>query len=110
MISKQYSQHPLLYFRKQCVGDAGTYWFTVTRLPFLSTHYGYLTTQNGYWPGRELNPRHADFQSIFGDLRGLSINHLQRLADPFPGSPRHNPGTLNLSWSRFRHEAITHIL
>jgi hypothetical protein len=30
---------------------------------------------------------------------------LQRLADPFPGSPRHNPGTPNLSWSRFRHKA-----
>jgi hypothetical protein len=27
---------------------------------------------------------------------------LQRLADPFPGTPRHNPGTPNLSWSRFR--------
>jgi hypothetical protein len=32
--------------------------------------------------GRELNPRHADFQSFFGGLRGLTINHLQRLTDP----------------------------
>jgi hypothetical protein len=22
--------------------------------------------------------------------------------DPFPGTPRHNPGTLNLSWSHLR--------
>ena len=36
--------------------------------------------------------RHADFQ-FFGGLRGLSINHLQRLPTPFPGTPRHNPGT-----------------
>src|SRR5579862_6307266 len=55
--------------------------------------------------GRELNPRHADFQSFFGDSRGLSINHLHRLANPFPGTPRHNPGTLNLSWSHSWHEA-----
>src|SRR5271165_3339566 len=40
------------------------------------------------------------FSGIFRGLRGLSINHLQRLADPLPGSPRHNPGTLNLSWSQ----------
>jgi hypothetical protein len=33
----------------------------------------------------------------------LQINHLQRLAEPFPGTPRHNPGTLNLSWSDLRH-------
>ncbi len=51
-----------------------------------------------------MNPRHADFQSFFRGLRGLSINHLQRLADPFPGSPRHNPGTPNLSWSHLGHE------
>jgi hypothetical protein len=50
-----------------------------------------------------MNPRHADFQSAFGGSRGLSINHLQRLADPFPGTPRHNPGTLNLSRSRSWH-------
>jgi len=28
---------------------------------------------------------------------------LQRLADPIPGTPRHNPGTPNLGWSRTRH-------
>jgi hypothetical protein len=95
MISKQYSQHPLLYLRKQCVGAAGTYGFTVTRLPLPRMGIA----------GRELNPRHADFQSFFGGLRGLTINQLQRLADPFPGTPRHNPGTPNLSWSRFTHEA-----
>jgi acetyl esterase/lipase len=72
--------------------------------PLVSTHFGYLTTQFGYWPGRELNPRHADFQPAAGCSRGLLINHLQRLADPFPGIPRHNPGTLNLSWSRSWHE------
>ena len=56
--------------------------------------------------GRELNPRHADFQSVFGDSRGLSINHLQRLADPVPGTPRHNPGKLNLSWSQIWHSTL----
>jgi hypothetical protein len=55
--------------------------------------------------GRELNPRHADFQSFFGGLRGLLINHLQRSPTPFPGTPRHNPGTPNLSWSRLRNRA-----
>jgi hypothetical protein len=55
--------------------------------------------------GSELNPLRADFQSFFGGFRGLLINHLQRLADPFPGTPRHNPGTPNLSWSRLRHKA-----
>jgi hypothetical protein len=34
--------------------------------------------------GRELNPRHAHFQPLTGCFRGLSINHLQRLADPLP--------------------------
>src|SRR5450631_3331592 len=99
MISKQNSQDPLLYLRKQCVGDTGAYRCVTSGFPLLSTHFGYITTQFGYWPGRELNPRHADFQSLFGVSRGLSINHLQRLADPFPGTPRHNPGTLNLSRS-----------
>jgi hypothetical protein len=33
-----------------------------------------------------IEPRHADFQSFFGDLRSLSINHLQHLAGPFPGT------------------------
>src|SRR5271157_5113557 len=46
-----------------------------------------------------MNPRHADFQPAAGGSRGLSINHLQRLPPLFPGTPRHNPGTLNLSWS-----------
>jgi hypothetical protein len=31
---------------------------------------------------------------------------LQRLADPFPGTPRHNPGTLNLSWSQMWHSTF----
>jgi hypothetical protein len=48
----------------------------------------------GEMVAREGIPRHADFQSFFGFLR--SIKHLQRLAGPFPGSPRHDPGTLNL--------------
>jgi hypothetical protein len=30
---------------------------------------------------------------------GLLINRLQRLPALFPGQPRHNPGTANLSWS-----------
>jgi hypothetical protein len=47
--------------------------------------------------------RHADFQAFRGDPRGLQINHLQRLADPFPGTPRHNPGTLSLRWAHSRH-------
>jgi hypothetical protein len=42
------------------------------------------------------------FSRFTGCSRGLSINHLQRLADPFSGPPRHNPGTLNLSWSHLR--------
>ncbi len=50
-----------------------------------------------------ITPQHADFQSAAGYSRGLSINHLQRLVDPFPGTPRHNPGTPNLSWSRCWH-------
>ncbi len=55
--------------------------------------------------GRELNPRHADFRCLSRGLRHLSINHLQRLADPFPSTPRHNPGTPNLNWSHCWHEA-----
>jgi hypothetical protein len=48
--------------------------------------------------GRDgIEHRHADFQPAAGCSRGLSTNHLQRLADPFPDIPRHNPGTLNLS-------------
>src|ERR1700693_5597879 len=43
------------------------------------------------------------FQLAAGLSRGLIINHLQRLADPFPGTPRHTPGTVNLSWSHMRH-------
>src|SRR6266404_6090563 len=39
-------------------------------------------------PGRELNPRHADFQPAAGCSRCLLVNHLQRLADAFPGTPR----------------------
>jgi len=60
-------------------------------------------TYLNWWPGRELNPRHADFQSFFVGLRGLSINHLQRLSPLFPGTSRHNPGTVNLSWSQSWH-------
>src|SRR5258707_785416 len=56
--------------------------------------------------GRELNPRHADFQAFRGDFRGLSINHLQRLATPFPGTQRHNPATLNLSSTHSWHRAL----
>src|ERR1700735_5279374 len=106
MISKQYSQDPLLYLRKQCVGDAGAYRCVTSGFPLFSTHFGYLTTQFGYWPGRELNPRHADFQAFREGLRGLTINHLQALASPFPGTPRHNYGTLNLSWSHLRHSRL----
>ena|ERR1700733_1076948 len=53
MISKQYSQDPLLYLRKQCIGDAGAYRCVTSGFPLFSTHFGYLTTQFGYWPGRE---------------------------------------------------------
>lgn len=35
----------------------------------------------------------------------MRTRRLQRLPTPFPGSPQHNPGTPNLSRSRFRHEA-----
>ena len=55
MISKQYSQNALLYLCKQCVGDAGTYRCTIARFSPLGTHLGYLTTQNGYLPGRKPN-------------------------------------------------------
>jgi hypothetical protein len=55
--------------------------------------------------GRELNPRHADFQPPTGVLGALLINHLHRLPPRFPGTPRHNPGTSNLSRSRLRHKA-----
>jgi hypothetical protein len=47
-----------------------------------------------------------DGQSFFRGLRSLLIKHLQRLPPLFPGSPRHNPGTPNQNWSRFRDEAI----
>ena len=50
-----------------------------------------------WWPGAVSNHRHADFQSVDGRSRSLSINHLQRLPAPSPGSPRHNHGTPNLS-------------
>jgi hypothetical protein len=50
-----------------------------------------------WWPGVELNHRHADFQSGERDSSGLLVNHLQRLLALFPGTPRHNHGTLNLS-------------
>jgi hypothetical protein len=33
-------------------------------------------------PAEGFEPRHAEFQSFFGGLRGLSINHLQALASP----------------------------
>ncbi len=50
-------------------------------------------------------PPTRGFSAADGRSRSLSINHLQRLPSPFPGSPRHNPGTPNLSWSRLRHKA-----
>ena len=56
--------------------------------------------------GAESNHRHADFQSFFGDSRGLSINHLQRLRAPSPASPRHNHGTPSLSRSRSWHKGL----
>jgi hypothetical protein len=43
------------------------------------------------------------FEKICVIEMGLSINHLQRLADPFPGTPRHNRGTPNLSSTRSWH-------
>jgi hypothetical protein len=45
----------------------------------------------------ESNCQHADFQSVFVDPRGLSINYLQRLPRPSPGSPWQNHGTPSLS-------------
>jgi hypothetical protein len=35
---------------------------------------------------RQLNRGHPDFQPAAGVCRGLQINHLQWLADPFPGT------------------------
>jgi hypothetical protein len=59
-----------------------------------------------WWPGVELNHRHADFQSAVWGSRGLSINHLQRLPAPTPGTPRHNHGTPNLSSTHSRHTGL----
>ena len=61
---------------------------------------------NAGWPGAESNHRHADFQSGEGDSRGLLINHLQRWPAPTRASPRHNPGTPNLSSSHSRHSGV----
>jgi hypothetical protein len=51
----------------------------------------------------ESNHRHADFQSVVADSRGLLINHLQRLPAPSLATPRHNHGTPNLSSSHSWH-------
>ena len=56
-----------------------------------------------WWPGAESNYRHADFQSALAGSRGLTINHLQSLSAPTPGTPRHTYGTPNLSSARPRH-------
>jgi hypothetical protein len=48
-------------------------------------------------------PAHYPTGSHGSGLRGLQINHLQRLANTFPGKPRHNPGTPNLSSTLSRH-------
>jgi len=60
------------------------------------------------WPGTESNCRHADFQTVFGGSKSLTINHLQRLPAPSQGAPRHNHGTLNLSSARSRHSSSHH--
>jgi hypothetical protein len=53
----------------------------------------------------EESTRHADFQSVVADSRGLIINHLQHLPAPTPASPRHNHGTPNLSSTHSWHRA-----
>src|SRR5450631_1884097 len=48
----------------------------------------------------------SPFSSVTGVTRSASEAELGLLSadapepDPFPGSPRHNPGTPNLSWSQ----------
>ena len=62
---------------------------------------------NCWWPGRESNPRHADFQAVKGYIGSFKINHLLRLPHCKPSTSRHNPGTPGLSWSHSWHTAIT---
>jgi len=63
-----------------------------------------------WWPGVELNHRHADFQSGVGGSRGLLISHLQRLPPLSPASPRHIYGTPNLNSTRSWHSNASRLL
>jgi len=69
-----------------------------------------VRTELEWWPGVELNHRHADFQSDNGGSRGLLISHLQRLPTLTPGSPRHNYGTPNPSSTRSWHSNASRLL
>ncbi len=52
-----------------------------------------------------IEPPTRGFSVAAGGSRGLSVNHLQRLPTPNPATPRHNPGTPNLSSTHSRHIA-----
>src|SRR6267154_420457 len=55
--------------------------------------------------GGGIEPPTRGFSAVLGGSTGLIINHLQRLPAPTPASPRHNPGTPNLSSSHSWHTA-----
>ena len=69
-------------------------------------HRYYINNINNLLVAREgIEPPPRGFSAADGVVMGLVINHLHRLPPLFPGAPRHNPGTPNLSWSHFWHKA-----
>jgi hypothetical protein len=50
-----------------------------------------------------IEPPTRGFSAASRGFQGFINQHLQASCRPFPGSPRHTPGTVNLSWSHLRH-------